>query len=156
MIILPIKSRQQILKEREKPDFFCSSGCLMLFKNKTPEKNLGPTSKYRSTDFIRTCIVVSKKIHLKAVVRNKLRRRIKEAFRNIDKTLLENQHDYQIIAKHTIFYADFDGIKNDLENCLKGNGVRTLPDKKQKSKTGKKLKIAFIMQKFDKISFFTH
>ena len=141
MIILPIKSRQQILKEREKPEFFCSSGCLMLFKNRTPEKNLGPTSKYRSTDFVRTCIVVSKKIHLKAVVRNKLRRRIKEAFRNIDKTLLENQHDYQIIAKHTIFYSDFDTIKNDLENCLKGNGVRTLPDKKQKSKTGKKLNL---------------
>ena len=141
MIILPIKSRQQIVKERNNPDFVCSSGCIILFKSRTPEKNLGPTSKYRSTDFVRICIVVSKKIHLKAVVRNKLRRRIKEAFRNIDKTLLENQHDYQIIAKHTIFYADFNTIKNDLENCLKGNGVRTLPDKKQKSKTGKKLNL---------------
>lgn len=141
MIILPIKSRQQILKEREKSEFFCSNGCIMLFKNKTPEKNLGPTSRYRSTDFVRTCIVVSKKIHLKAVVRNKLRRRIKEAFRNIDKNLLENQHDYQLIAKHTIFYADFDTIKNDIENCLKGNGIKTLPDKKQKFKNGKKLNL---------------
>lgn len=143
MIILPIKSRQQILKEREKPDFFCSSGCLMLFKNKTPEKNLGPTSKYRSTDFVRTCIVVSKKIHLKAVVRNKLRRRIKEAFRNIDKTLLENQHDYQIIAKHSIFSCGVDTIKKHIENCLNGVGIIGLPERKmsQKSKNTQKLNL---------------
>lgn len=141
MIVLPIKSRLQIIDERKTPEFVCTFGCLMLFKNKTPEKNLGPTQKYRSTNFVRLCLVVSKKIHNRAVIRNKLKRRIKEAFKLVDQSLLENQHDYQIIARHSIFSCSVQTIKHHIEKCLKGEGVVGLQEKKISKKTKKDKKI---------------
>lgn len=130
MIILPIKSRQQIVRERGNPESVCTSGCIVLFTTPTPEKNLGPDAKHRANEFVRLCLVVSKKIHKKAVVRNKLRRRIKEAFKMVNKTLFKNKYDYQIIARHSIFISSVSTIKYHIEKCLKGEGVIGLPEKK--------------------------
>lgn len=130
MIILPLKSRLQIVKERDNPESVCTSGCLILFTAPTPEKNLGADSIHRAEEFVRLCLVVSKKIHKKAVVRNKLRRRIKEAFRTVDKSLFQNKHDYQILVRHSIFSASVPTIKHHIEKCLKGEGIIGLPEKK--------------------------
>jgi ribonuclease P protein component len=128
--ILPLKSRQQIIKERDRPEYVCSFGCVVLFANPTPEKNLGVNAKYRANNFVRLCLVVSKKIHKKAVVRNKLRRRIKEAFRLVNQELLKNKYDYQILVKHSIFYSSVITIKHHIEKCLKGEGTIGLLEKK--------------------------
>ncbi|HSQ97642.1 MAG TPA: ribonuclease P protein component [Rickettsiales bacterium] len=130
MIILPIKSRQQIVKERNNPKSVCTSGCIILFTAPTPEKNLGVNSRYRANEFVRLCLVVSKKIHKKAVIRNKLRRRIKEAFKMVDKNLFENKNDYQILVRHSIFYSSVPTIKYHIERCLKGEGIMGVPEKK--------------------------
>lgn len=142
MFILPIKSRLQIVKERENPESVWTARSLMMFIAKTPEKNIGPTPRYRAEEFCRLLPVVTKKIHKKAVVRNKFRRRIKEAFRRVDVSLLQNQHDYQIIARQSIFKYSVNSIIEDIESCLKGIAKPGFPEKtddniKKKSKSNK-------------------
>lgn len=119
MFILPIKSRSRILKERKNPESAYKSKYIMLIVSPTPEKNIGPNAKYRATNFVCFLTVVSKRIHNRAVIRNKLRRRIKEAFKLVDVTLLKNKYDYQIIARHSIFKASVQSIKEDIEKCLR-------------------------------------
>ena len=68
MFILPIKSRIQILQERESPEFFIKTGSMILLYIPTPQRNIDYNS--RVTDFVRLLAVVSKKISKKAVVRN--------------------------------------------------------------------------------------
>ena len=55
--------------------------------------------------------------------------------------LLENQHDYQIIARHSIFSCSVQTIKHHIEKCLKGEGVVGLQEKKISKKTKKDKKI---------------
>lgn len=117
MFILPIKSRIQILQERESPEFFIKTGSMILLYIPTPQRNVDYNS--RVTDFVRLLAVVSKKISKKAVVRNHIRRKIKEAFKKVDKTLLKNQYDYQIIARHSIVDMSVESIAKDIEKCLK-------------------------------------
>lgn len=117
MFILPIKSRIQILQERESPEFFIKTGSMILLYIQTPQRNIDYNS--RVTDFVRLLTVVSKKISKKAVVRNHIRRKIKEAFKKVDKTLLKNQYDYQIIARHSIMNMSVESIAKDIEKCLK-------------------------------------
>lgn len=117
MFILPIKSRIQILQERESPEFFIKTGSMILLYIQTPQRNIDYNS--RVTDFVRLLAVVSKKISKKAVVRNHIRRKIKEAFKKVDKTLLKNQYDYQIIARHSIMNMSVESIAKDIEKCLK-------------------------------------
>lgn len=134
MFILPLKSRQQILKERKNPEFIWTSKYLMMFITPTPEKNIGPNAKYRATDFVRLLLVVTKKIHKKAVVRNKLRRRIKEAFRQVNKELLSNKYDYQLIARQAIFKASVNDLIKDIESCLKGEAIPGITEKPKDKK----------------------
>ena len=117
MFILPIKSRIQILQERESPEFFIKTGSMILLYIPTPQRNIDYNS--RVTDFVRLLAVVSKKIRKKAVVRNHIRRKIKEAFKKVDKMLLKNQYDYQIIARHSIVDMSVESIAKDIEKCLK-------------------------------------
>lgn len=145
MIILPIKSRLQILKERETAESIWTTRSVIIFISPTPEKNIGPSEKCRATDFARLLLIVTKKIHKKAVVRNKFRRRIKEAFRMIDKSLLKNRYDYQILARQSIFKTSVASLVKDIEKCLKGEAFAGIPEKpvdvKKKKKKNKNNKI---------------
>ena len=137
MFILPIKSRLQIVEGRKKSESIWTGKNIIMFITPTPEKNAITSSKYRAEEFVRLLPILSKKIHKKAVVRNKFRRRIKEAFRLIDKNLLKNKYDYQILAKQSIFKATVSNLIEDIENCLKGNAIKGIPEK---NNTGKKKK----------------
>ncbi len=138
MIILPIKSRLQIVREREEAESIWTGKSIIMFVSPTPEKNVGPNERYRATDFVRLLLIVSKKIHKKAVVRNKFRRRIKEAFRMVDKNLLKNKYDYQILARQSIFKASVASLVKDIEKCLKGEAIAGIPEKPADLKKKKK------------------
>ena len=154
MIILPLKSRLQIVKERENPKAAYTAKNIMMFVAPTPAKNVGPDEKHRAVEFVRLVVVVSKKIHNRAVVRNTFRRRIKEAFRSIDHSLLENKHDYQILARHAIFSASVESLKTDIEKCLKGEAIigvperTTISNKKRNNKgnTTNKIKTSLVLK----------
>lgn len=140
MKILSIKSRKHMVDDRDNAENTCMTKNLILFICPTPEKNVGPNIKYRATEFTRLGLVVTKKIHKKAVIRNKFRRRLKEAFNLVDKTLLKNKYDYEILARQAIFTASLKTLIIDLEKCLKGEAVNNVPkldysNKKRKNST---------------------
>lgn len=62
--------------------------------------------------------VVSKKISMKATVRNRIKRLMKEAIRiNIEK--LPKGYDFVVLAKSGIVHKTFDTIETDLVNAIK-------------------------------------
>ena len=151
MFILPIKSRLQIIQGRENAESIWTGKGVIVFITKTPEKNATTSSKYRAENFVRLLPIVSKKIHKRAVVRNKLRRRIKEAFRQIDKNLLKNKYDYQILAKQAIFKSSVNDLIKDIENCLTGNAVYGTPERNiNKKNKNNKIKTNLTLHLSDK------
>jgi len=120
MKILTIKSRKHIVEDRNNADASYSTKSFILFICPTPLKNIGPNKKYRAVEFTRLGIVVTKRIHKNAVIRNKFRRRIREAFKMVDKSLLKNCYDYEIIARQGIFNININGLVSDVEKCLRG------------------------------------
>jgi ribonuclease P protein component len=80
-------------------------------------------------DHLRASVIVSKKLIKKAVYRNKLRRRIYEAFRLIIK---ENDtlpsKDIILIPKTGILKTDFWKIKKDLLNFLLHEQIQQNPN----------------------------
>lgn len=65
----------------------------------------------------RVGIIVSNKVSKHAVVRNKIKRRIREIIRK--HLVLLNGTDVIIIAKKTIVKVDFLNIQNDIDKCVK-------------------------------------
>ena len=123
-MIISIKSRQDILRSRENSQYTLYGKFLMIIISKSPEQK-----KYKLNNFYRLLIVVTKKIHNKAVVRNKIKRRLKNAFKEIDKNILQLQYDYQIIAKNTILNANFNELKEDITNLIKNKKSLNIKDK---------------------------
>lgn len=74
--------------------------------------------------FNRYATVISKKIYIKAVPRNKLRRQIYEAIRLITQEIepSQKQSDIVLIPKKKIINADFNAIKEDLRTIITNNG----------------------------------
>ena len=128
MFYLPIKSRLQILEERNRAEEIWDGKYLLIIIAKSPEKVISINNK----KFVRFLLVVTKKISRKAVIRNKFRRRIKEAFKKIDKNLLKFNYDYQLIAKNTIFNAKYNDLIIDIENSLLGKNKKGIFKKNNK------------------------
>lgn len=74
--------------------------------------------------FNRYATVISKKIYLKAVPRNRLRRQIYETIRLITQETepSQKQLDIVLIPKKKIINADFNAIKEDLRAIIINNG----------------------------------
>jgi ribonuclease P protein component len=118
-----------MVRERENPKAIYTTKNIVMVISPTPDKNLGPNERLRANEFVRLVMVVSKNIHKKAVVRNVLRRRIREAFRSVDKGLFENKHDYQIMVRQFIFNTNVATLVKDIEKCLKGEATPGTPEK---------------------------
>ncbi len=88
---------------------FISSDCLILyFRNNRFENN-------------RLGVTVSKKVG-KAVIRNRVRRRIKEAYREIEKSI-PSSCDIVIVARSTAAEADYKKILSALKYLFKKAGL---------------------------------
>jgi ribonuclease P protein component len=118
MIIISLKSRLQILEARSVAKTVFSGKYMLMYMTPTLEKNLGPNNIYRAKEFVRFLPVITKKIHKNAVIRNRIKRQLREAFRLINKEFLKNKHDYQFLTKKNILNASFNDIKKDVEDCL--------------------------------------
>ena len=145
MFIFPIKSRVQILESRKNYEKIYYGNYLIIIVSKINE-NEKIMSKYKVSNFVRYVLVVTKKIHNKAVVRNKFKRRIKEAFKKIDKLLLKNKYDYHLIAINSIFNATLRDLIKDIEDCL-SNKIIEKKDFKFKKTNNIKTNIALIQNK---------
>ncbi len=63
-------------------------------------------------------ITISKKIHKSAVVRNKIKRRIKNILKELLPIISKSNYDYIIIAKQQILELDYNKIYNDIKRLL--------------------------------------
>lgn len=55
-----------------------------------------------------------------AVIRNRIRRRLKEAIRTTDPTLVRAGHDYVVVARASALNQSFASLKQDIEKALLG------------------------------------
>jgi len=85
------------------------------FQNKLIGKN--------ADNFVRVGFTVSKTVG-NAVVRNRAKRRLREAVREVIAQYAKRSHDYVVIAKKEISAAKFEDVLSDLKFCLKRIGVR--------------------------------
>ena len=109
-----------ISKDNEK--FYAQN--LILLRKKTPEEYVfDKTSGRNVSEFCRVGYTASKKVG-SSVVRNRAKRRLKEAARQILPEMAENGYDYVIIAKSAIKDADFEKILSDLKFCVKRVGKK--------------------------------
>jgi ribonuclease P protein component len=114
MIILPIKTRREILESRNKSIKTTHTNSLIIITSDF----LGVKNTIPNNDFVRLLVVVSKKVDNRAVIRNKFKRQIREIFRNLDDSKLKRRFDYQIIAKRQILDKSFREIKGEIENNI--------------------------------------
>jgi ribonuclease P protein component len=137
MLILSIKSRQDFVNIQKKRDCVCHTLRLILLTKKTPEKYTQVSEKKRAKEFIRFGLTVTKKLEKTAVGRNRIKRRIREAFRKIPEELLQNHTDYQIIARKRIIDCNFQDIVKDIKDCLEKKTRSGFPERRVKKKNSK-------------------
>ncbi len=119
--ILKITKTAEYQKISKNNDKFYSQS-LILLRAKTPEfYNFDDTKGKNAEEFCRFGVTASKKVG-SAVIRNRAKRRLREAVKKTFPKFAENGFDYVIIAKTQIKDADFDKILKDLEFCLKRIG----------------------------------
>ena len=74
-------------------------------------------------NYARFGVIISKKLLVKAIDRNKLRRQIYNAIKELaleNPEITENSHDRILIPKKSILKSDFQSIKNALKHLLNG------------------------------------
>ncbi|WP_034490790.1 ribonuclease P protein component [Afifella pfennigii] len=87
----------------------------------------------------RVGFTVSRRVSPKAVIRNRIRRRLKEAFRRAEHVASGAPRDHVVIARPEALRADFAGMVVELEEALaKGETERPEPAKsRQRQKRGR-------------------
>lgn len=117
-MLLSIKNRADFVAASKDNVRFYSSTILLLAR-KTPEKYLASPKDGRIIDFCRVGYTVTKAIG-GAVIRNKVKRKYREAFRLLHKEYARNHFDYVVIARKDAVKADYKKICDDLKFCFKG------------------------------------
>ncbi len=97
---------------------------LLLLENATSEfYSQNKLTGKNAAEFVRVGFTVSKTVG-NAVLRNRAKRRLREAVRELIPTYAKKSCDYVIIAKKEISGAEFANILSDLKFCLKRIGVK--------------------------------
>lgn len=119
MLLIPIKSRLEFVDLNKSATRFYSNTIIVLAK-KTPQKYFLNPRTGELSSFCRVGYTVTKKVAKSAVVRNRLKRRCREAFRLVYKNYALEFFDHVIVVKKEAIDADFIKIINDLKFCLQG------------------------------------
>lgn len=112
-----IKKRREFIKLQKEPLIRYFGKTVTVLLRDTDEKYV----KDNQDQFIRIGIVATKKIDNRAVVRNKIKRQIREAIRKISKetcNLFINHSDYELIARKDFPDYKYQEIVSDLKDIL--------------------------------------
>lgn len=118
MKILPLKKSSEFQKIGKKSEKFFAK-TLLLLSSHTPQiyfQNLNENKN--AADFCRVGYTVAKTVSKSAVVRNRAKRRLREALKALAPLHAKNHRDYVVIARKEIIDADFEKIFSDAKFCL--------------------------------------
>ena len=116
--ILHITKSSEFRKIGKKSEKFYSHTILLLSAPSSQNYFQNLQKDKLAKDFCRVGFTVSKTVSKLAVERNRAKRRLREAFRELAPLLAKNHHDYVVIARRDILKADFQKICQDLKFCL--------------------------------------
>lgn len=119
MKILSIKKSAEFQKIGKKGHKFYSQTILLLSSSSPQNYFQNLEQGKHARDFCRVGYTVAKTVSKSAVVRNRAKRRLREAFRALAVQYVKNHYDYVVIARKEISAADFSKISADLKFCLK-------------------------------------
>lgn len=121
MKILTVKRRADFIDIQNNYDKKITTKDLVLLCKKTAEKYTKVTEKRRLTEFIRIGLTVTKKIDKRAVIRNRIKRLLREINRNLMKNyenLYVKHYDYEFIAKKTIVDCNYNDLLEEIKYLL--------------------------------------
>lgn len=78
--------------------------------------------KPNDTDHVRIGFTVSKRVHKSAVMRNRIRRRLKAAAADILPSCAVKGYDYVLVGRKSGATYPYETLKSDLKWCLKKTG----------------------------------
>lgn len=136
MLSCTIKKRQDFLRIGRGNLRFHSKTTLII-ADKTPEQYL---KNPRTNEIIAICRIgytVSKMVG-NSVIRNKVKRRYRTAFRELFTKYAINHYDYILIAKKEAAKEEYKKIYDDLKFCLKGINKLLNKDKLNSDESGSK------------------
>lgn len=117
MKLYTIKKREDFIKlQKESIIKYYGKTVTILFK-----KTEGKYILENQEQFARIGVVATKKIDNRAVIRNKIKRRLREAVRKISKescNLFVNHADYEVIAKKDFLGYKYQEIVDDLKDIF--------------------------------------
>lgn len=118
MKILSVRSRQDFLSIQKNNENSYATKNIVFLQKRTLEKYTKISSKQRCEEFVRLGLSVSKKISKKAVVRNRVKRLLREAFRIVEANKFYKHNDYVIIARVAILESNVSDLVGDINLCL--------------------------------------
>ena len=122
MKLLTVKNRQDFLRIQNdyKIKYYSNNFLILLLESNT--KNIKQqTINNINNNYIRLGAVATKKIDKRAVVRNAIKRRIREIFRILVKNntdLFINNCDYEVISRKSILDISFAELQNEFIKSL--------------------------------------
>ena len=122
MKLLTVKSRQDFLRIQNnfKIKYYSNNFLILLLESNTKSINQ-QTIININNKYIRLGITATKKIDKRAVVRNTIKRRIREIFRTLVKNntdLFVNNCDYKVITRKSILDISFTELQNEFIKSL--------------------------------------
>lgn len=122
MKLLTIKSRQDFLRIQNnfKIKYYSNNFLILLLESNT--NNIKQqTINNINNNYVKLGITATKKIDKRAVIRNTIKRKVREIFRILIKNnadLFINNCDYEVITKKSILDVPFTELQNEFIKCL--------------------------------------
>ena len=136
MKLLTVKSRQDFLRIQNnfKIKYYSNNFLILLLESNT--KNIKhQTIINLNNEYIKLGITATKKIDKRAVVRNTIKRKVREIFRTLVKNntdLFINNCDYEVITRKSILDISFTELQNEfiksLQNIKEQYGTKNVSE----------------------------